>query len=274
MFVAVSVFTVSCNSNIPVTPQIATVTIAVEAPSATPSSFPESAQTDDIIPTPIIEPTFTPQSNNEPGLIVTLEGGGYADIGIPIFSPNGKIVVLAGGGVIRLWDANSHEMLRDMNNPYAGRCFIRNAQFSPDSNLFTVILQNCDFDFSKDSTGHLLVWDTNTGDLLQDEMQEPAKISATLESGEATSTSFCSGGREFYNADGDLMACARIVDNKQAIELWNTQNQQVIYTFIPDFEKDWLYSLYGIAFSPDNTILAIAHNDQISLWNLRPVVQP
>lgn len=274
MFVAISVFTVSCSSNIPVTPQIATMTIAVEAPSATPSSFPESTKTDDNITTPIIKPTFTPQSNNEPGLIVTLEGGVYADIGIPIFSPNGKIVVLAGGGVIRLWDANSYEILRDMKNPYAGRCFIRNAQFSPDGNLFTVILQNCDYDFSKDSKGYLLVWDTNTGDLLQDEMQAPAKISATLETGEAKNTSLRLGAREFYNADGNLMACARIIDNKQAIELWNTQNQKVIYTFIPDFEKDWLYSLYGIAFSPDNKILAIAHNDQISLWNLRPVVQP
>lgn len=274
MFITVTVFTVSCNSNVPAISKTATMTITAEVPSATLSPFPESTKIDNLIATPIIEPTFTPQPNNEPGLIVTLNGGGNADIGIPIFSPNGKIVVLAGGGVIRLWDANSHEMLRDMKNPYAGRCFIKNAQFSPDSNLLTVTLQSCDYDFSNDSIGHLLVWDINTGDLLQDEFQEAVQIPATLETGRATSAPFCSGLREFYNADRSLMACARIIDDKQAIELWDTQNQQVIYTFIPDFEKDWFYSLYGIAFSPDNTILAIAHNDQISLWNLRPVLQP
>jgi hypothetical protein len=165
-------------------------------------------------------------------------------------------------------------MLRDLKNPYAGRCSVWNAQFSPDSNLFTVTLHLCDYDFSDDSIGHLLVWNTNTGDLLQDETQEPAKMLATLGTGKAKSTSSCAGPGEFYNADGSLMACARIIDHKQAIELWNTQNQQVIYTFIPDFEKDWLYSLTGMAFSPDSTILVIAHNDQISLWNIRPIVQP
>ena len=70
------------------------------------------------------------------------------------------------------------------------------------------------------------------------------------------------------------MANAGINNTEQSIELWNTETWQNLYTFVPDFEKDWLYSMTGLAFSSDNTMLAIAHNDQLSLWNIRPVVQP
>lgn len=395
---ACTVLIASCISNIS--------TVTPQAPVARVTSTSEPTNTTNPTKTSTVEPTFTPKPSDEPGLIVTLSGGGVADIGIPIFSPNGKVVTLAGGGFIRFWDANSHELMRELH-PYDGRCFVTSAQFSPDSNLFAVTLQSCDYDFSNKSIGHVLVWNTSTGELLQEWEQQTATMPATsstggaytipvdameflpnnqrvifasgntlevndvsqnakhnvlklgqkmyasqisvspsgesayvlmdwnktndvpehwaeeyklqvwnisthamireikypdswatmglalmgrsllekdykkdvsqiinLETGEARVVPFCRGPHEFYNDDNSLLACTRVIDEKQSIELWNTDNQQVIYTFVPDFEKDWLYSLNGIAFSPDNTMLAIAHNDQLSLWNIQPIVRP
>lgn len=396
LFGFASIFISSCNSNVPtVTPEIPVVIV---------TSTSERTNTTSPTKTPFIEPTHTPEPSDKPGFIVTLSGGGHADLGIPIFSTNGKVVALAGA-IIRLWDVNSHEMILELKNPYGGVCFVRNAKFNPDSNLFAVSLQSCD-GIDNISAGRLLVWDLNTGNLLQEWKQETAKMPPTtsdggdytipvsamaflpnnnsivfasgntleirdvfqnekhdtlelgqemyasqistshdgktvyvlmhwmktndlpelwteqyklqvwntnihsmlreikypdgwanlsltllgtslietdfkkennqiihLEEDKVKSIPFCSG-REFYSADGSFMVCARAIDDKKTVELWNTDSRQIIYTFAPDFEKDWLYSVTGIAFSPDNTMLAIAHDDQISLWNIRPVVQP
>jgi WD40 repeat protein len=84
-------------------------------------------------------------------------------------------------------------------------------------------------------------------------------------------------GWPYYNSDGSLMIYARLFgfdEEEQAVELWKTDTWRNIYTFTPDFGTDWIYGLHDIAFSPDNSILAISHQEQISLWNIGPVVQP
>ena len=84
-------------------------------------------------------------------------------------------------------------------------------------------------------------------------------------------------GWRYYNSDGSLVIYARLFgfdENDQAIELWNTDNWRNIYTFLPNFGYDWIYGMHGIVFSPDNTILAIEHQEQVTLWNISPVVHP
>ena len=403
LFAVVSMLIASCNSKAPVGLQTPMMTTPSQV-STMLTSFPEPTKIANSTKTSVIASTFTPQLSDEPGLIVTLDGGGHADLGIPIFSLDGKVVALAGS-VIRIWNVNSHELVRELSNPYAGICFVRNAKFSPDSNLFAISLQSCD-GIDSISAGRILMWDLHTGKLLQEWKQETAKMSPSSSGGgdytipvaamaflpNSSSMVFASGntletrdvyqdeihdvinlgpemyasqissspdgklayvvmswtktndlpetwkqqhkleiwdinthtmlhetkypeswsklsldlldkslvvkdlekgtnqvlniesgevrdipfrlGQEYFNTDGSLMANAGINNTEQSIELWNTETWQNLYTFVPDFEKDWLYSMTGLAFSSDNTMLAIAHNDQLSLWNIRPVVQP
>lgn len=84
-------------------------------------------------------------------------------------------------------------------------------------------------------------------------------------------------GATYYNSDGSLLVYARfqfLDGNEQGIELWRTDTWRNIYTFMPDFGPDWTYGMHDIAFSPDSKILAIEHGEQISLWNIGPVVEP
>ncbi len=84
-------------------------------------------------------------------------------------------------------------------------------------------------------------------------------------------------GWKYFNADLSLMICARLYlydADEQIIELWDTDRWRNIYSFLPDFGRDWIYGMDIITFSPDSTILAIGHQEQVSLWNIQPVVQP
>jgi WD40 repeat protein len=84
-------------------------------------------------------------------------------------------------------------------------------------------------------------------------------------------------GWKYFNADLSLMISARLFGydaDEQIIELWDTDRWRNIYSFLPDFGRDWIYGMHDIAFSPDSTLLAIEHQEQVSLWNIQPIVQP
>jgi len=84
-------------------------------------------------------------------------------------------------------------------------------------------------------------------------------------------------GRLYFNTDLSLMICARIFDidaDERIIELWDTDRWRNIYSFLPDYDRDWRSGFNMVTFSPDSTILAIVHREQVSLWNIQPVVQP
>lgn len=398
----------SCSSNIPIITQTnKTIAPETKAP-ATSTISPELTNTKIPTHTPTIDPTKTQLQRNEAGLIVTLgkEVSSPWYPGIPVFSPDGQIIALASSR-IRFWDVNTHQLIREIGNPYPVGCYLSQAKFSPDGKYFAVSITYCWKD--ENNTGHLLIWDAATGDLIQEWAQEYAKMSGprgndsdysipvyafaflpdttgvvfasgkTLETRDiyqnekqevlnlgaemyATQISLSSDGRlayiimnwvkdhdwpmnwteqhkfqiwnlsthailheskypegwvnlslkllgtrlvqvdfekatsqivnieteevrdipyrkgwRYYNSDGSLIIYARLIGfdkNEQAIELWNTDNWRNIYTFTPDFGTGWIYGMHEIAFSPDNTILAIEHQEQVSLWNVRPVVQP
>jgi WD40 repeat protein len=328
---------------------------------------------------------------NGPGLIVTLgERKSFAYPAIPVFSPDGRLIALAGPR-IRIWDVKTYELVREFENPYSEKCYVSEAKFSPSGNYFAVSITNCSNEVT--TIGHLFVWDVATGTLLQEWLQEYAKMNDrwfseipvhameflpnnttlvfangnTLETRDvfqknkddilklgpemfASQITLSSDGRlayiimdwlndsrflkhktvfqtwninthamlreikysddspdfkvellnaalvevnhekgtsqitnlvtneirdlpyrlggRYYKADGSLMVYAHF---DSSIELWNTDNWRNIYTFMPEFGNEWIYS---IVFSPDNTILAIEHQEQVSLWNIRPIVQP
>lgn len=83
-------------------------------------------------------------------------------------------------------------------------------------------------------------------------------------------------GWKYFNADANLMFVIRYVgvdENKQGIEIWNTDTWRNLYTFRPSFIDNW-FLLSDVAFSPENSLMAIDYDGQISLWNIRPSIQP
>jgi WD40 repeat protein len=407
-FFLLSVFLSSCSSYstiVPASSQIATETVtssvtATSAPTKTITSSATAVPTKTIIPThtPVITPAHILTPSNEPGLIVTLgERKSFAYRAIPVFSPDGQLIALAGPR-IRIWDVKTYKLIREFENPYPEKCHVSEAKFSPNGNYFAVSITNCSREVT--TTGHLLVWDVSTGTLLQEWVQQYAKMNDrwasqvpvyamaflpnsttlvfanghTLETRDifqkdkadilklgpemfASQITLSSDGRlayiimdwlndsrflthktvyqswnigthamldeikysndspdfkvellnaalvevnhekgtsqitnlvtnevrdlpyrlggRYYNADGRLMIYNRlggpVGSIEFSIELWNTDDWRNIYTFTPEFRDEWITN---IAFSPDNTILAIEHQEQVSLWSIRPFVQP
>jgi WD40 repeat protein len=403
-----SILLSSCNSNLSSTSSESMLTATqTDALSTAPASTlePIFTRTPTHIPT---DTSVTSLPSNEPGLIVTLGEEVHSPWypGIPVFSPDGQIVALASSR-IRFWNVNTHQLIRELENPFPTGCYLSNALFSPDGKYFAVSISGCWE--TNSGSGHLLIWNISTGELIQEWTQECAKMPPTsttswdyiipvsamaflpnsttlvyasgnslvirdiLKNDEhdvlplsskmyASQISLSSDGRlvyiimswmkdhdfpalwtfqhkfqvwniythamlkevkypqgwtnlsleligtslvqvdfekgtsqilnlqtdeirdlpfrkgwRYYNSDGSLMVYARLFgfdENEQAIELWNTDNWRNIYTFMPDFGTDWTYGMHNIVFSPDNKILAIEHQEQITLWNIGPVVQP
>lgn len=396
----VSVFLVSCGSTTPaIIPTNTSIANETKLPILVVSTTPKPTNT--ILPTttPSTTPLVALPSSTAPGHIVTLgqdEMPKYG--GIPVFSPDGRIIVLASSK-IRFWSVETHLLIREIKYPYANDCSIEQANFSPDGKFFAASITNC----KKDNLGHLMIWDMETGGLIQEWPQEYAKmpgprgidsdysipvhafafvpnttnvIFATgnaletrdlfqsdkfdslklgpkmyatqislssdsrlvyiimswekdhdwpsswthqhkfqvwninthamlrevkypegwvnlslkllgthlaqidfenskskitnLETDEVKDIPFRLGWR-YYNADGSLMVYARIFGfdgNEQDIEVWKTDNWRNIYTFSPNIDVN------EIVFNPDNTIIAIANSEQVSLWNIDPLVEP
>lgn len=166
-------FLSSCNSNATLIPTSAPV--ATETNLSTATFTPTPINT--VIPTKtsVYKLTYTPQPNNKPGLIVTLGEvvPPYGIPGIPVFSPDGQIIALASSK-IQFWDVNTYQLVRELKNPYSESCYVSNAKFSPDGKLFAISATGCHK--GDTSVGHLLVWDINTGELLQEWTQEYAKM--------------------------------------------------------------------------------------------------
>ena len=120
------------------------------------------------------------------------------------------------------------------------------------------------------STLHLELLGTR---LVQVDFTKDSSQIFNLETNEVRDLPFRAGWR-YYNSDGSLMIYAHLFDAKPSIELWKTDMKRNIYSFMPDLGGAWIYSMNHIVFSPDNKILAIDHQEQISLWNISPVIEP
>lgn len=131
--------------------------------------------------TTTITPTNTPFSSSEPGSIITLgEANGppwYS--GIPAFSSDSKIIALAASR-IRLWDAQTYQLIHEFENPYADQCEVSNAGFSPDSHLFAASITDCEDETA--SIGYLFIWDVKSGKLLKKWPQNYAYMPPARES--------------------------------------------------------------------------------------------
>lgn len=85
-------------------------------------------------------------------------------------------------------------------------------------------------------------------------------------------------GERFLSSDRNFALFVRLngidLGDDDQIELWQTDTWRNLYTFLPNFAPDWQFSQLDFEFSPDNKILAISHQEQLSLWNIEPVTYP
>lgn len=129
------------------------------------------------IPTITLKPTKTPHEN--PGYLVTFgETGKGGWPAIPVFSPDGKLIALASENV-RIWNINTQELVYEFDRPYYP-CYTEHASFDASSSLLAVSIY-CVGESGPNATGHLLVWDTQSGVLLHDWEQKDARNTSETE---------------------------------------------------------------------------------------------
>ncbi len=119
-------------------------------------------------------PTVTPQVSNDPRIIAIFGDENQEWFGRLAFSPSGLILAQAISSV-KLWDINTHELIREIKFPYAGQA--NKILFSPDGNLLAVNISDHHYSWGGGQDARLLVWDVSTGKLMQDWVQEHATMS-------------------------------------------------------------------------------------------------
>lgn len=83
-------------------------------------------------------------------------------------------------------------------------------------------------------------------------------------------------GKKYFNADASLMVVIRDIEvdeKEKGFEIWNTDTWRSTYIPKPPF-IEYLFSISDVAFSPDNSLIAMDTDGLISLWDIRPTTQP
>ncbi|MGB8984115.1 MAG: WD40 repeat domain-containing protein [Anaerolineales bacterium] len=225
------------------------------------------------------------------------------DYSIPVYAfaflPNSTSVVFASGNTLETKDILDNQVYDVLN--LGPKMYATEISLSSDARLAYIVMS-----WTKDHDWPILwthqhkfqIWNIDTHafmfeskypegwvnlslkllrtQLVQVDIEKATSQIRNLETEEVRDIPYRKGWR-YYNSDGSLVVYARLFgfdDDEQAIELWRTDNWRNVYTFTPDFGTDWIYGMHDIVFSPDNTILAIEHQEQISLWNIGPIIQP
>jgi WD40 repeat protein len=158
------------------------------------------------------------------------------------YSPDGTLFASADDvGVIILWDAVTHEPLRELSGHSAN---IWDIAFNADGTLLA----------SADNVGEIRLWHPATGESAGD------VLSATSEPVYAIA----------FSPDGALLASGHY---DGIVRVWDVENGAVLQEIDAQNGVD----VFAIAFSPDGTLLAAGGGDNvITLWNVSDLndIQP
>ena len=120
-----------------------------------------------------VETMPTAAAYNDPQLVMRIYGEEVWR-GVISFSHNGQFIAQAYSGV-KIWDIENRVLVFEKEFPYQG--VATNVVFSPDDQYIAV--NTSDFYYADGGAdSHLLIWDTTTGELIQDIVQHEAIMSA------------------------------------------------------------------------------------------------
>jgi eukaryotic-like serine/threonine-protein kinase len=151
------------------------------------------------------------------------------------YSPDGRGLATIsdeGEGIIRIWDADSGQMLRSWGaHSRSIEMLARGLAFSQDGRMLASF-----------ATGEVKLWEADTGRRLQ-----------TLKASQASGVAFSPDGRRLATAGGD------------GVKVWDVASGQELLAFKQD-----LGMAHSVAFSPDGWRLAAGGDSRVRVWDARP----
>ncbi len=166
-------------------------------------------------------PIASPRPSNQPGLVVTLGEPDLSNRGVPVFSPDGKVIAFAASK-ISFWDLATFQLIRELNIPYSNRCVRSKAVYSPDGRFFAVSIPFCwgSDPEPKESDGHVLVWDLLTGQLIREWHQDsavmpPSSTRSGLYYPSVAAVAFVPDSTKIAFANGNTIEFRDVVDDRE-----------------------------------------------------------
>lgn len=214
------------------------------------------------------------------------------------FIPNSSVLVFGSGNSIEIVDALNVEVMDTLH--LGPKMFASQLSISADGRLAYMIMgwdKTNDFPVNWKTKHVLQIWNINTHAMLREvkypegenfnfilldkslvkvDFDNETNQLIDLVTDEIFNLPYRTGWR-YFNSDGRYILFARIFtleSEGDSFELWDIQSGNNIYTFMPDFGPDWIYGMHDIVFNPDNSILAIAHQERVSLWYISPATKP
>jgi len=256
--VSVGLFAASCSNSQSTVISIATSTLEE---AATPTQALDRT-------TPEIAPTLTNTPDKNGGLIVTFgervnrQGHWPA---IPAFSPDGKMVALISEKV-RLWSVETHELIHELPKSYSN-CYTENAIFSSNGKLLATSIY-CLSD--SNATGHVLIWDTDSGTLLHDWEQvfskNTSKLEGILNNRPATGIAFLPESSVLAFANGNTIEIRDVKENSKSLLL--ELGDEMIATDIA-ISEDGKQLFAFMDFSYPNAPNEIGQKYALQTWDLK-----
>lgn len=157
--------------------------------------------------------------------------GHSSDIYSAVFSPNGKRIVSTSADAIKIWNAESGQVLHNLKGHLD---IVRYASFSPDNNFIVSA--------SKDGT--MKIWDAESGTEIRTLSEHTMH--------QCNSATFSPNGKLIVSASGD-----------GSVRIWDTQTGQLIKTMTG--HSFWVQFA---TFSPDgNKIVSASSDNTIKIWD-------
>ena len=165
-------------------------------------------------------------------------GSGWRAGGV-VFSPDGELLALGGGGVVSFIDVNTHQTVRTIGDLRHSNRYARNVKFSADMKIFAAAYGN----------GVIQLWDTKTDTLLHTLIGHDPSI---LGNGRVSDMEF--------SPDNKMLASG---GHDGKVRLWGveTGEQLQVLTGHPHY-------VFSVAFSPNGRILVSGgKKGQLRLWD-------